>query len=66
MDCPLGIQHPRAGHLVKNSAFPLGCALCDTNKATEVVFVTDEMRRKHEENLEFRVIEEKRLEEVEK
>ena len=63
IDCPLGVIHPRASKNVKESAFPLGCGLCEKSKVNEVVIVTAEMRKKKEEFEVWRVEEEKRIEE---
>ena len=63
VDCPLGVIHPRASKNVKESAYPLGCGLCEKTKVNEVIIVTAEMRRKKKEHLEWRIKEEKRIKE---
>ena len=34
-NCPLKIPHPRAGHDIKKSAFPLGCSICRSEHLEE-------------------------------
>ena len=65
VNCPLGVPHPRAGPNVKESTYPLGCALCEKSKVNEVVIVTREMKQKNKEEMKKRAEEEKRLKEEE-
>ena len=61
IDCPLGVHHPRAPN-----PYPIGCGLCEKKPANEVIIVTPEMRRKHEENLKAIEAEKKRQEDLRK
>ena len=48
-NCPLNIPHPRAGHDIKKSGFPLGCSLCRSEHLEEYDAAQEQIRKMLEE-----------------